>query len=90
MKEKVYDDQISPLMTQIIAICAEHKIAFIADFSLDDGLKCTSARLEPDCHPTKDQLKAFDLLKPRCTYAFAETHQSMPDGSKRISIKRIS
>lgn len=29
-KEQVYDEKIAPLMTQIIAICQEHKIAMLA------------------------------------------------------------
>ncbi|MCA8048054.1 hypothetical protein [Burkholderia arboris] len=31
-KEQIYDEQISPLMTQIIAICKEHKIPILASF----------------------------------------------------------
>lgn len=31
---KVYDDQISPLMTQIIEICIAHKIPLFANFRL--------------------------------------------------------
>lgn len=49
-KEQIYDEQISPLMTQVIAICREHKIANICTFSLDEcddgeseGLRCTTA-----------------------------------------------
>lgn len=37
--EAVYDEQIAPLMTQIIAICKEHKIPMFASFlysRLDD------------------------------------------------------
>ncbi len=45
-KEEIYDDQISPLMTQIIAICREHGIAMLASYSIpngeDDGLCCTT------------------------------------------------
>ena len=37
-KEEVYDSQISPLMAQIISICKEHKIAMLADFTLDEDL----------------------------------------------------
>jgi len=32
-KEDVYDEQISPLMTQVIAICKEHKIPLVAQFN---------------------------------------------------------
>lgn len=31
-KEQIYDEQISPLMTQIIAICKEHGIPVVASF----------------------------------------------------------
>ena len=31
-KEQIYDEQISPLMTQIIKICKEHKIPIVASF----------------------------------------------------------
>lgn len=33
-KEQVYDDQISPLMRQIISICQEHGIAMMASFDI--------------------------------------------------------
>jgi hypothetical protein len=41
-KEKVYDEQIAPLMEQIIATCKQHKISFLAHFKLDGELFCTS------------------------------------------------
>lgn len=31
-KEQIYDEQISPLMTQIIAVCKEHGIPIVASF----------------------------------------------------------
>ena len=34
-KEKIYDEQISPLMSQIIEICKEHKIPLFANFGFD-------------------------------------------------------
>ena len=63
-KEQIYDNQISPLMAQIIAICKEHKIAMLADFSLDveNGLKCTTALLADDFEPTPNMLEAVNLL----------------------------
>ena len=33
-KERIYDEKISPLMTQIITLCKEHKINMAATFSL--------------------------------------------------------
>jgi hypothetical protein len=53
-KEALYDEQISPLMRQIIALCKEHKINMVADFSLgydpeaDETLFCTTALPEID------------------------------------------
>jgi hypothetical protein len=33
-KEQIYDEQISPLMTQIIAVCQEHGIAMVVNFAI--------------------------------------------------------
>jgi hypothetical protein len=47
-KEAIYDDLISPLMVQIIAICKEHKVNVAAQFSLgfdadqEEALFCTT------------------------------------------------
>ena len=44
-REEIYDAQIAPLMTQIIAICKANKIPMIANYNLDhdgDGLQCTT------------------------------------------------
>ena len=51
--ENIYDNEISPLMTKIIAVCKENDIAMLSSFQLDydEGresyLKCTTALL-PD------------------------------------------
>lgn len=47
-KEAAYDAHISPLMSQIIDLCREHKINAFATFALDrtaedELLKCTTA-----------------------------------------------
>lgn len=45
-KEQIYDEQIAPLMEQIIAICKNNGIAMVSSFSIpietDDGLQCTT------------------------------------------------
>lgn len=41
-KEQVYDEQIAPLMTQIIEICRAHKIKMHASFELDGDMMCTT------------------------------------------------
>jgi len=35
-KEDIYDSEISPLITQIIAICKKHKIPMIASFTYEN------------------------------------------------------
>ena len=70
-KESIYDDRISPLMSQIIEICKEHKIANICHFALgwdeeeESDLACTTAMLEEDFEPTDSMLTALDELRPR-------------------------
>ena len=59
MKEKIYDEQIGPLVEQIIALCKEHQISLVADFGLDDDMHCTTALLEDSFSPSKSQLKAL-------------------------------
>lgn len=45
-KENIYDEQISPLMQQVIDICREHKIAMVFSAHLpdeeQDSLYCTT------------------------------------------------
>ncbi|MNL25568.1 hypothetical protein D3C87_1470530 [compost metagenome] len=45
-KEQVYDQQISPLLDQIIAICQQRGIAMVASFALpipdNTGLRCST------------------------------------------------
>lgn len=64
-KEQIYDEEIYPLMAKILDICKEHRIAMLADFHMDNGLKCTSARLAPEYNPHINQLKAIRLLAPQ-------------------------
>lgn len=47
-EEAIYDEQIAPLMTQIIAICKEHRIPMVAQFvygntAEDVALLCTTS-----------------------------------------------
>ena len=89
-KEEIYDEQINPLMAQIIEICKDNKIAFLANFRLEEDLVCTSAVLEPDCDPSPQQLEAFDILyKREPVFAFAETIETKPDGTKHITIRPL-
>ena len=52
--EKVYDEQINPLMTQIIEICQANNIHYIASFGLvdedGDDIGCTSTHTKGESH----------------------------------------
>ena len=85
-KEQVYDAQINPLMTQIIAICREHKIAMLCSFSLDleEGLKCTTALLHDDFEPPDELREATNLVyKPKMPPLLVTVEHK--DGSKEIT-----
>ena len=57
-KEEIYDDEISPLMKQIITICKKHGIAHVSSFCLDleDEFCCTTA-LTTDAFNTPEKFK---------------------------------
>lgn len=83
-KEAVYDERISPLMAQIIALCKEHKINMVADLSLGhdpeagETLFCTTAM--PNIDYTDERgcermMRAYDAMRPQ-TSLFAFTIMS--------------
>lgn len=100
-KEAVYDEEISPLMDKIIAICKEHSIPLVCSFQYvhaaeedgGDGM-CTTCLPFPghEC-PAMTEL---NVLHNRIRRGFsehvalAETITTQPDGSKHITIKRIA
>lgn len=64
-KEKVYDEHIAPLMSQIIDLCKQNDIAAFAHFRLDnkddeDQVLCTTAL--PVSNNSKDS-KVINKLK---------------------------
>lgn len=87
-KEAIYDEQIFPLMAQVIDICKQHKIPMIFDVALgyenedDDGqLKCTTVLLNDDYEPSDEMLKAYEHIRPRRQAAFAAfTITRTPEG----------
>lgn len=85
-KEQAYDDQISPLMTEIIRICGEHKISFVASFALgkdpndeDSDMLCTSCALEKERETPPAFREAYRAIMdgPRLT-AFTITSRPEP------------
>jgi len=63
-RETVYDEQICPLVTKIIAICKEHGIPMLADFALDGDMQCTTAILREEDEPPPHFRKAYGVLRP--------------------------
>ncbi|WP_175806908.1 hypothetical protein [Burkholderia cenocepacia] len=67
-KEQIYDEQISPLMTQVIAICKEHKIPIVASFFTpsdnDPELAVTTALLGNGFDAPENFSNALRELRP--------------------------
>jgi hypothetical protein len=89
-KEAVYDAEIEPLMTQIIAVCKREEIPICAIFQYADSGEagpefCTTFFTYP--HGDPKILRVIDVAKPgRGGFAIAETHITNPDGTKTIKI----
>ena len=82
--EKVYDEQIAPLMTQIIAICKEHKLPLFATFLYADdedrggGQLCTTYQFykEREIPPEMEELPATMGLVRRAPFRIRVTDKT--------------
>ncbi len=77
-KEQIYDEQIYPLMGQIIEICQQHKIALVAQFRIGNDesgepLLCTSVLATDEFEPTEMMKQTARILVPQPPMAFAFT-----------------
>lgn len=91
-EEGVYDEQISPLMTRIIAICKEHQIPMVAQFQYANEKEngpafCTTALPLPRACEKMRRLRA--AVQPERPVVLAETCVTNPDGSEHITIRRV-
>lgn len=57
--EKVYDEQIAPLVDQIIAICNENDLPFVADFEYAPDHFCTSLHVPVESAPRMQTMGRF-------------------------------
>lgn len=57
--EKVYDDEISPLIVKIITICKEHDMPMFASFQYSDSDFCTTILASGPHHPVFDHYSAI-------------------------------
>lgn len=70
--ESVYDQQISPLMQQIINICKEHKMPVIASFAYanteENGVACCTTSLTFEGRLINPYLEATKIIRnePQC------------------------
>lgn len=66
-KEEIYDEQIAPLMTQIINICKTNKIAMVMQFAIpspdNDDLLCTTALAAKEYNPPDHMVEATIFLR---------------------------
>lgn len=76
-KEQIYDEQINPLMAQIISLCKLHKIAMLCSFSIpteyEPSLMCTTALLAKSYNPPSELTDAFDVIMGKETTFMALT-----------------
>lgn len=66
-KEEAHDAKISPLMTEIIAICREHGIAMVASYAIpteeDESLRCTTLLPDGEGKPDTACQEAYNLIR---------------------------
>lgn len=87
-KENIYDNEISPLMAQVIEICQKHGIAMIANFACpnDDDLELQALSVVPDENgeqPTNHKEALLCIRPPRRSPLMLTT--SHADGSKTMT-----
>ncbi|MOA48969.1 hypothetical protein D3C78_1717930 [compost metagenome] len=87
-KENVYDEQISPLIHKIIAICREHEIALQLSAQLEDEdereLFCTTILPGMDEVSCERLVQALNIIRPpsRSVMHMTTTHA---DGSQTLT-----
>ncbi|WP_448144572.1 hypothetical protein [Pseudomonas silesiensis] len=87
-KENVYDEQISPLVHEIIGICKEHNIALLLSAQLqdedDETLYCTTILPGTDDVSDEKFVQALSIIRPpsRGAMQITTTHA---DGSQSLT-----
>lgn len=80
--EAVYDEQISPLMAQIIAVCKEHRMPMVASFLYrrdggPDAYDACSTSLQWDGRTWREGAAALQFIRQGFV-AFALSHKASP------------
>lgn len=89
--EKIYDEQIYPLMAQIIAICQTNNIPFAATFEYAPGDFCSSMIQHKDMDPWIGGIAAqveerIRQDRRRATAGMFQITVEHADGSKTIEV----
>lgn len=83
-KEEIYDNEISPLMRQILEICKRGKIAMVASFFIptpdDEDLMCSSCLLDEEYDAPQSYHKAMRQIRQGDNFTMAMTITSAERG----------
>lgn len=81
--EHVYDEQISPLMAQIIAVCKEYGLPFVASFEYAPDAYCSSQVVPKDAGSMMHAMSAC-VAQSRAPFfaAYTITTRSDADGAR--------
>ena len=89
-KEQIYDDQIYPLVKQIVAICKEHKINTHAIFFLDDDMIYNEG-VDLSFITQRAALRCVEIAMETCRYlntqATSEVRSGRPEEASRTEMK---
>ncbi len=92
-KEAIYDEKISPLMVQIIALCKEHSIPMVAQFQYandeENGPKFCTTSLPIKGVACEKIRRLSQMVQPERPVCLAETVVTNPDGSRHITIRQV-
>ena len=83
-QEQIYDEKIAPLMAQIIDLCKEYRMPFVACFACPDGteegedLRCTSYLLGDEQIGNQEGFaEAVRALKPTASTCAITIHRAV-------------
>ena len=93
-KEDVYDNEISPLMSQIIAICKEHDIPLVAQFQYcntpDEGPGYVTTAIVKEPRASNAIIGLGMRAQPPRPMTLAITEVTQPDGAKQVTFRRVT
>jgi len=94
-KEEVYDDEISPLILEVIALCKEHRIPAAMMFQLNDDddehgpLYCSTCIPCRELDVSDKMSRVIDLVQPDRGGVIAETVETDAAGATRITVRQV-